>query len=503
MGAGASAGGGPAGTSKAKSSKYDLNGMPKKGTVSFGYPRNFRSIYGTSKELGHGQFGTVYECYPKKRDPSMDPGKKLAVKLIDKSKFDSPQAVEDVRREVLIMAQLRNMENVVEFQGSFEDDEFVYIVMEKCEGGELFDRIIKKGKYTEKDAAVLVSQMLKVIAECHLQGIIHRDLKPENFLFATPDEDSIIKATDFGLSEFFRPGVVFKEVVGSAYYVAPEVLRRSYGYEADVWSIGVIIYILLSGMPPFYANTEMGIFKEILHGQLHFRAAQWKNVSPSAIDLIQKILTHDVKSRYTAAQALAHPWFGEAPDIPLDIRILDNLKRFRDEGKLKKAAQMALAQTLNEEEIKAVKAQFEQIDKDGNGQITVQELRDALQHMEGISEEKAAEILEGIDANNDGTIDIQEFIAATLNFQQLQKEDFAAWTRKTKQAFAFIDIDGNGYLTVDELKHWLKEGGTGDEEILEAIEEADANKDGKISYEEFVDNILKRNPSDVKKRRTY
>ena len=107
-----------------------------------------------------------------------------------------------------------------------------------------------------------------------------RDLKPENFLFATPAEDSIIKATDFGLSEFFRPGVVFKEVVGSAYYVAPEVLRRSYGYEADVWSIGVIIYILLSGMPPFYASTEMGIFKEILHGQLHFRAAQWKNVSP-------------------------------------------------------------------------------------------------------------------------------------------------------------------------------------------------------------------------------
>ena len=154
-----------------KSVQYETNGAPKQGTVNFGYPNTFKSHYTVGKELGKGQFGVVHQC---QRKQDGEEAKVLAVKMIDKSKFDSRQAVEDVRREVLIMKQLRNMENVVEIQDAFEDKKYVYIVMELCEGGELFDRIIKKGKYTEKDAAVLVRQMLKVIAECHLQGIIHR-----------------------------------------------------------------------------------------------------------------------------------------------------------------------------------------------------------------------------------------------------------------------------------------------------------------------------------------
>ena len=164
-------------------------------------------------------------------------------------------SIEDTKREVAILKRLAGHENIVKLHGAYEDDKHVHIVMELCSGGELFDKIIAKGHYAERDAAALVRQMLKVVAECHLNGVIHRDLKPENFLFID-DNSSMIKAIDFGLSEFFSPGTKFTDVVGSAYYVAPEVLKRKYGPLADVWSVGVIMYILLSGQPPFNGQSD-------------------------------------------------------------------------------------------------------------------------------------------------------------------------------------------------------------------------------------------------------
>ncbi|MFS7942087.1 putative protein kinase CAMK-CDPK family [Helianthus anomalus] len=154
---------------------------------------------------------------------------------------------------------------------AFEDDSYIYIAMELCEGGELLDRIFSKkdSRYTEKDAAIIVRQMLKVAAQCHLHGLVHRDMKPENFLFKSTKEDSPLKAVDFGLSDFIRPGKKFIDIVGRAYYVAPEVLKRKSGPASDVWSIGVITYILHCGRRPFWDKTEDGIFKEVfLHETL-------------------------------------------------------------------------------------------------------------------------------------------------------------------------------------------------------------------------------------------
>ncbi|KAH1097394.1 hypothetical protein J1N35_014315 [Gossypium stocksii] len=172
-----------------------------------------------------------------------------------------PIAVEDVKREVKILEALKGHENVVQFYNAFEDDSYEYIVMELCEGGELLDRILanvtsssnlclpssikKDSRYSEKDATVVVRQMLKVAAECHLRGLVHHNMKPENFPFKSTKEDSPLKTTDFGLSNFIRPGKRFQDIVGSAYYVAPEVLKRKSRPESDVWSIGVITYILL------------------------------------------------------------------------------------------------------------------------------------------------------------------------------------------------------------------------------------------------------------------
>jgi len=182
-----------------------------------------RSQYIIGKELGRGQFGVTYICTHKKTL------QKYACKSIATRKLIRNNDIEDVRREIQIMYHLTGQPNIVELKGAYEDKHSVNLVMELCAGGELFDRIIAKGHYSERAAASLCRTMVKVVHTCHSMGVIHRDLKPENFLFLSKDENSPLKATDFGLSVFFKPGDVFRDIVGSAYYVAPEILRRLYG----------------------------------------------------------------------------------------------------------------------------------------------------------------------------------------------------------------------------------------------------------------------------------
>jgi calcium-dependent protein kinase len=207
-----------------------------------------KSIYSVGKELGRGQFGVTSLCTHKAT------GHKFACKTISKRKLSTKEDVEDVRREVQIMYHLAGQPGVVELKGAYEDKHNVHLVMELCAGGELFDRIIAKGHYTERAAASLLRTIVEIIHTCHSMGVIHRDLKPENFLLLSKDEHAPLKATDFGLSVFFKEGEVFRDIVGSAYYIAPEVLKRSYGPEADIWSVGVMLYILLCGVPPFWAG---------------------------------------------------------------------------------------------------------------------------------------------------------------------------------------------------------------------------------------------------------
>jgi calcium-dependent protein kinase len=257
--------------------------------------------------------------------------------------------------------------------------------MELCEGGELLDRILsKKGnRYSEKDAAVVVRQMLKVAGECHLHGLVHRDMKPENFLFKSAQLDSPLKATDFGLSDFIKPGKRFHDIVGSAYYVAPEVLKRRSGPESDVWSIGVITYILLCGRRPFWDRTEDGIFKEVLRNKPDFSRKPWATISDSAKDFVKKLLVKDPRARLTAAQALSHAWVregGNATDIPVDISVLNNLRQFVRYSRLKQFALRALASTLDEAEISDLRDQFDAIDVDKNGVISLEEMRQVKAH---------------------------------------------------------------------------------------------------------------------------
>eukprot|EP00249_Psilotum_nudum_P022482 c28533_g1_i1 orf=588-2150(+) len=459
------------------------SGGPSIGELTkFGYARDFKKRHQLGKLLGHGQFGYTYAAV------EAATGKKVAVKTIEKKKMLLPISVEDVKREVKIMRALSGHENIVQFYEAFEDDEYVYIVMELCEGGELLDQILAKkdSRYSEKDAAKILRQMLKVAAFCHLHGVVHRDFKPENFLFKSQSEDSSLKATDFGLSDFIKPGKRFFDVVGSAYYVAPEVLKRKSGPESDVWSIGVIAYILLCGRRPFWDKTEDGIFKEVLKKKPDFKSKPWPSISASAKDFVQKLLVKDPDARLTAAQALSHPWVregGEAPDIPLDILVLSNMREFVKYSRLKQIALRALASTLDAEEIADLCDQFNAIDVDKNGTITLEEIKQALAKDKPwtLKENKALEILQAMDSNRDGLVDFGEFVAATLHVHQLKEFDSERWQKRSLAAFQKFDVDKDGYITPEELKLYTGIKGS----IGPLLDEADTNKDGKISLFEF------------------
>ncbi|XP_008804309.1 calcium-dependent protein kinase 19-like [Phoenix dactylifera] len=436
-----------------------------------------RSLYTLGKELGRGQFGVTYLC------TEIATGNRYACKSISKRKLSSKNDRDDIRREVQIMQHLTGQANIVEFKGAYEDRHSVNLVLELCEGGELFDRIIAKGHYSERAAATICRAIVNVVHICHFMGVMHRDLKPENFLLATKDEGAMLKATDFGLSVFIEDGKVYRDIVGSAYYVAPEVLRRNYGKEIDVWSAGVILYILLSGVPPFWAETEKGIFDAILQGYIDFESDPWPSISDSAKDIVRKMLTQDPKRRITSAQVLEHPWIrgGEASDKPIDSAVLSRMKQFRAMNKLKKLALKVIAENLSEEEIKGLKQMFINMDTDKSGTITYEELKTGLARLGSrLSEAEVKQLMDAADVDGNGTIDYIEFITATMHRNRLERDEHLY------RAFQYFDKDNSGFITRDELESAMKEHGIGDAStIKEIISEIDTDNDGRINYEEF------------------
>lgn len=416
-----------------------------------------------------------------------EPGKYYACKSIGKRKLTCQEDKDDVRREVQIMHHLKGHVNITHLKGAYEDRSNIHLVMDLCEGGELFDRIVEKGKYSEKDAAELVRTIVSCVAHCHLLGVIHRDLKPENFLLDSKCDEATLKCTDFGLSVFYKPSEQFKEVVGSAYYVAPEVLKRRYGPECDIWSCGVILYILLSGVPPFWGETEQQVFDSILKGAYDLQSPPWDKISPPAKDCVKRMLEMNPKKRATAAEILKHDWMrenGVASDKPLDNVILNRLNNFANMNKMKKEAMRVIAQHMPVDEIAGLQAIFQSIDADNSGTITADELREALKTKgDALGTEELQKLLQLIDVDASGVIDYDEFLAATMSYHQLVKED------NLRKAFAHFDADGSGTITREELREALGSGGGGmdlDADLDAIIAEADKDGDGLIDYYEFA-----------------
>jgi len=383
---------------------------------------HLKEYYNLGSKLGHGQFGTTFVCVEK------GTGEEYACKSIPKRKLENEEDVEDVRREIEIMKHLLGQPNVISIKGAYEDSVAVHMVMELCRGGELFDRIVERGHYSERKAAHLAKVILGVVQTCHSLGVMHRDLKPENFLFVNDDEDSPLKAIDFGLSMFLKPGENFTDVVGSPYYIAPEVLNKNYGPEADIWSAGVMIYVLLSGSAPFWGETEEEIFNEVLEGELDLTSDPWPQVSESAKDLIRKMLERNPIQRLTAQQVLCHPWIrdeGNAPDTPLDTTVLSRLKKFSATDKLKKMALRVIAERLSEEEIHELRETFKTIDSGKSGRVTYKELKNGLERFNTNLDNSDINSLMQIptDVHLEDTVDYNEFIEAIVRLRQIQEEE--------------------------------------------------------------------------------
>jgi len=275
--------------------------------------------YDLKDVLGTGAFSQV------RLAESKEDGQMHAIKIIDKKALRGKE--DSLENEIRVLKRLDH-KNVVKLLEAYESRTCVYLVMELVTGGELFDRIVEKGSYSEKDAADLIKQVLSAVAYMHEEGVVHRDLKPENLLYYSPDADSKIMISDFGLSKMEESGVM-ATACGTPGYVAPEVLaQKPYGKAVDVWSIGVISYILLCGYPPFYDENDANLFAQILKGEFEFDSPYWDDISEEAKDFIRSLMCVNVENRLTCHNALEHCWItGKQSERNIHATVSEQLKK--------------------------------------------------------------------------------------------------------------------------------------------------------------------------------
>ncbi|XP_009799313.1 phosphoenolpyruvate carboxylase kinase 2-like [Nicotiana sylvestris] len=254
-----------------------------------------------SEEIGCGKFGTIYRCISKLT------GQSFACKTIQKTLLLDSTDRECLNKEPKILQLLSGNSNILQIYKVYEDDNYLHIVTELCSSDDLYDRL-SNGLFSEKDAAVILRQLVSAINYCHKMGVAHRDIKPDNILFDSQDN---LKLADFGYAEWFlgNEKKTMRGLVGTPYYVAPEVLLgREYNEKVDIWSAGAMLYIMLSGVAPFCGDTTKEIFEAVLRGNLRFPTRIFGSVSTEVKDLLRKMICKDVSRRFSAEQVLRHPW---------------------------------------------------------------------------------------------------------------------------------------------------------------------------------------------------
>jgi len=445
-------------------------------------PGNIDDFYDIEKKaLGEGSYGIVSKATSKSTKAIR------AIKSVDKRKGNTLSA-QRLEEEIAIQQQLDHP-HIVKLYEVFSDAKRIYLVMELCTGGELFDRIIQEAErnadgiaFDEGGAATYMVQILGAMCYLHKCGYAHRDIKPENFLLQSPDRDAPIKIIDFGLAKAFTadsPPMTTK--AGTPYYVAPEVLAGAYNEKCDIWSCGVICYILLCGYPPFFGDSDREILRSVKKGAFDFPSPEWDKISDEAKDLIKQMLTFDAVKRPTASQLLDHGWLKKEAKRPAATIVVGSLtsklKAWRSASKLKKVALTVIAKQLCDADIEELKKTFEGMDENRDGTLTIQELKEGmLSHKVEIPDD-LQEIMRDLDTDGSGSIDYTEFIAATIEHRQYYTDE-VLWA-----AFRTFDRDGDGQITREELRQVL---GDNQEELIQSmIESDDVDGDGNISFDEF------------------
>ncbi|CAD8148972.1 unnamed protein product [Paramecium octaurelia] len=436
----------------------------------------FLSHYEIVKKLGQGGFGEVYLV------------KHLSTENLRAAKVILRKTIsceEKLLEETEILKTLDHP-NIVKVLEIFADFKYYYIVTEYCKGGELLERIKTISKYNERQVAKYMKQVFSAIMYCHHKNIVHRDLKPENILFDSIDPDANLKVIDFGASEKMINQSCLTKKVGTPYYVAPEVISEpGYDLKVDVWSCGVILYILMIGRPPFKGSNDIETLRLAKQGKWNTNNDRWIKLSDQVKDLISKMIVVDPKKRINMEEAFNHVWIQDNQNKEIeDFNIIQTLSHFSAQNKLRAAIiQFISVQLVNKEESTKLFQTFKSLDTNGDGVLSREELLKGIlvadiDHFQ--AENMVNDLIQELDVNESGKVDFTEFISAALVLQS------KITINNIKNAFKMFDLDGNGVISKNELENIFGGVEIDNQAWEDILEKFDYNKDGVIEEEEFI-----------------
>ena len=453
---------------------------------------NPETVYQKIKLLGEGAYGEVWKVRHKGL------GKEYAMKIIEKSPHCKTQ---QIINEINILKQLDhpNILKILDFH--LTEDKF-YIITDFCSEGELFNEIKRRNQFSEAETAFIIHQLLSAIRYCHKMRITHRDIKPENIMIVGKENNGYlhVKLIDFGTAKIFEEGNM-QALVGSSYYIAPEVIKGKYDQLCDIWSIGVIMYIMLTGDPPFYGSDDNSILNHVSEGKYDTTSDSYKDLSNNAKDLIRKLLKYNPSERITAKEALNHPWFQTAEfkttykklnqiNNKEAMEMFKNLENYKSDNIIK-CAVLAYLVHQNSNILPCLEATklFNNIDLNHDGKLEINELEYAYTMYLGMNmsdaKKKSKIIFKNIDTDNNGYIESEEFIRACINPRLFNSTNYL------KYAFDYFDTDRSGTISIEEIENKFYQNAKNKSintkmQLKKLFDNIDINKDGQISFDEFT-----------------
>ena len=391
-----------------------------------------------------------------------------------------------ITEEVKILKDLDHP-NIIKYYEEIEDGPYIFLVTEYCSGGELLDQISRKSEFGESEVSEIIEKIIKALNHCHSNNIAHRDIKPENILYSSKDPHAEIKLIDFGLAKKAdRYAKTYQTMVGTPYYIAPEVIDGDYTFSCDIWSVGVVLHIMLSGYMPFSGATDEEVFRNIKRGHISFDNPVWESVTPPAKDLISKLLDPNENKRPTAAQILNHEWFKLAKTYPHEVDVLDpiiikSISKYQGASKFQKACMNIFVKTLKDEEVNKLVTAFNILDKDKNGYISSDDMLKIFH--ESHPDIDITELAKWLKIKEKNSINYSQFIASALDAKQFLTNE-RLWA-----LFQYFDVNNTGYLTAEEINEVLNKSDKKNytlEEIITMLKVHGINETDHIGFDTFA-----------------